>query len=132
MDRALATLIATAAACAAAVMAVFALGFALYAWAEPSVGPAGAAAVVALVAAISVGAFAASVIYRAREREREQAILKARLAEEAAANPAGFSDIARDRPIVTIAVTALGGFLAARHPTIARELIALVAGFGRR
>ena len=45
---------------------------------------------------------------------------------------AGLGDIARDRPLVTLAVTALGGLLAARHPTLARDLIAIVARFSRR
>lgn len=132
MDRALAALIAAAAASAAGAMAVFALGFALYAWAEPSLGPAGAAASVALVAAIAVGLFALVVLHRARERERQQALLKARLAEEAPADPAGLGELARDRPIVALAVAALGGFLATRHPAVARELADLVARFIRR
>jgi hypothetical protein len=40
--------------------------------------------------------------------------------------------LARERPIVTLAVTALGGLLAARHPTLARDLLSLVARFGGR
>lgn len=129
MDRALATVIGAAAACAAAAMAVFALGFALYAWVEPSVGAPGAAAIVALVAAIAAAVYALVVLHRVRRREREEAEARARAAEEAAAP--GFGDMARERPIVTFAVTALGGFLAARHPAIARELLALLGSFRR-
>lgn len=132
-DRAMATVISTAAASAAAVMAVFALGFAIYALIEPTAGPAGAAAIVALIATLGVGLFALFVAMRNRkreaEREREAAALQAQVMDEM---PLGLGDIARDRPIVTLAVTALGGILAARHPTLVRDLIGIVARFGRR
>lgn len=129
-DRAMATVIATSAACAAAVMAVFALGFALYALIVPTVGSAGAAAIVALVATLGVALFALFAAYRRRQKEREAAALQAQVMEEMPLM--GLGDIARDRPIVTLAVTALGGLLAARHPTLARDLIAIVARFSRR
>lgn len=128
-DRALATVIATAAACAAAVMAVFATGFALYALIVPQIGAAGAAAVVALVAALCVAVFALIAAMRARKRERETAVAQAELLDEL---PMGLGDIARDRPLVTLAVTALGGLLAARHPTLVRDVIHIVARFSRR
>ena len=132
-DRAMATVISTAAASAAAVMAVFASGFAVYALIEPTAGPAGAAAIVALIATLCVALFALFVTMRNRqreaEREREAQALQAEVMDEL---PLGLGDIARERPIVTLAVTALGGILAARHPTLARDLIAIVARFGRR
>lgn len=128
-DRAMAAVIATAAASAAVVMIVFALGFALYALVEPSVGPAAAAAFVALAAALVIAIGALIAAYRARKREREAAVAQAQLMDEL---PVGLGDIARDRPLVTLAVTAVGGLLAARHPTLARDLIAIVARFGRR
>lgn len=131
MDRAMAAVIATAAACAAAVMAVFALGFALYALLVPTVGPPGAAAIVALVAAFGVALYALIVVLRARKRERDALALQARLADEDD-SPLGLGALARERPIVTLAVTALGGLLAARHPTLARDLLSLVARFGGR
>ncbi len=127
-DRAMASVIATAAACAAAVMAVFAAGFALYALIEPSLGPAWAAAIVALVAALCVVIFALFAAYRARERAREAQVAQAELLDEL---PMGLGDIARERPLVTLGITALGGLLAARHPTLVRDLIAIVARFGR-
>jgi hypothetical protein len=132
-DRAMATVISTAAASAAAVMAVFASGFAIYALIEPTAGPAGAAAIVALIATLGVALFALFVTMRNRkrevEREREAAALQAQVMDEM---PLGLGDIARERPIVTLAVTALGGILAARHPTLVRDLIGIVARFGRR
>jgi len=129
LDRAMATVIATAAACAAAVMAVFATGFAIYALIAPTAGPAGAAAIVALIATLGVALFAVVVALRSRQRERENAALQAEVMDEL---PLGLGDIARERPIVTLAITALGGVLAARHPTLARDLIAIVARFGGR
>lgn len=128
-DRAMAAVVATAAAAAAVVMAVFALGFALYALIEPNIGPAGAAAIVALAAALVVAIFALIAALRKRKCEQEAALAQAQLMDEL---PLGLGDIARERPILTLALTAVGGILAARHPTLTRDLIAIVARFGRR
>lgn len=128
-DRAMAAVVATAAAAAAVVMAVFALGFALYALIEPNIGAAGAAAIVALAAALVVAIFALIAALRKRKREQEAALAQAQLMDEL---PLGLGDIARERPILTLALTAVGGILAARHPTLTRDLIAIVARFGRR
>jgi protein-S-isoprenylcysteine O-methyltransferase Ste14 len=128
-DRAMAAVVATAAAAAAVVMAVFALGFALYALIEPNFGAAGAAAIVALAAALGVAVFAFINMLRSRQREREAAVAQAQLMDDL---PLGLGDIARDRPRVTLAVTAAAGLLAARHPTLVRDLLAIVARFGRR
>ncbi len=128
-DRAMSAVIATAAASAAAVMAVFALGFALYALIEPSVGAAGAAAFVALAAALVIAIFALVAALRARKRERETAVAQAELLDEL---PMGLGDIARDRPMLTLGITAVAGLLAARHPTLVRDLIHIVARFGSR
>jgi hypothetical protein len=129
-DRAMAGIIATAAACGAAVMAVFALGFSLYALIVPEVGAAGAAAIVALVAALGIALFALFAAYKRKQKEREAQALQAQLLEEAPMF--GLGDIARERPIMALAVTALGGILAARHPTLARDLLSVVARFGGR
>jgi protein-S-isoprenylcysteine O-methyltransferase Ste14 len=128
-DRAMAAVVATAAASAAVVMVVFALGFSLYALIEPSLGPAAASAFVALAAALLVAIFALVAAWRARKREREAAVAHAQLMDDL---PLGLGDIARERPIMTLALTAVGGLLAARHPTLTRDLIAIVARFGRR
>jgi len=128
-DKAMAAVIATAAACAAAVMAVFATGFALYAVILPMLGPAWAAAIVALVAALCVAIFALLASMRARKREHETAVAQAELLDEL---PMGLGDIARERPLMTLGITALGGLLAARHPSLVRDLIGIVARFGRR
>lgn len=128
-DRAMAAVVATAAASAAVVMVVFALGFSLYALIEPQVGAAAAAAFVALAAALLVTIAALIAAYRARKREREAAIAQAQLMDDL---PLGLGDIARDRPLITLAVTAVGGLLAARHPTLVRDVISIVARFGRR
>jgi hypothetical protein len=128
-DRAMTGLIAAAAACAAAAMAVFALGFALYALIVPEVGAAGAAAIVALAAALLVALYALFATLHARRREREAAVAQAELLDEL---PLGLADIARDRPLVTLGITALGGLMAARHPTLVRDLIHIAARFARR
>jgi protein-S-isoprenylcysteine O-methyltransferase Ste14 len=125
-DRAMAAVVATAAAVAAVVMIVFALGFALYALIVPEIGSAAAAAIVALVAALAVALFALAAALRKRKHEREAAIAQAQLMDDL---PLGLSDIIRDRPLATLAVTALGGILAARHPTLMRDVIHIVARF---
>ncbi|ANP45007.1 hypothetical protein [Candidatus Viadribacter manganicus] len=127
-DRAMAAVVATAAAAAAVVMVVFALGFALYALIEPNIGPAAAAAMVALAAALVVALFALVAALRRRKHEREAAIAQAQLMNDL---PLGLGDIARERPLMALAVTAVGGLLAARHPTLVRDIIHIVARFGR-
>lgn len=128
-DRAMAAVVVTAAASAAVVMAVFALGFSLYALIEPTIGAAGAAAIVALVAALAVSVFALVNMLRARQRERETAVAQAQLMEEL---PANFGGLAREHPLLTLAVSAVAGVIAARNPGLLRDLVAIVARFGRR
>ena len=128
MHRAVTRIIAIAAASAAAVMAVFASGFALYALLVPTVGPPGAAAIVALVAALGVALFALFTALRARKEEREAAIAQAQIADEL---PLGLSSFTRDRPLATLAVTALAGLVAARYPTVARDLLGIISRLRR-
>jgi hypothetical protein len=127
-NRAMAALIVTSAACAAASMAVFAAGFAIYTLVLPTAGPAGAAGIVALIAVLALALFAIAIMLRSRKHEREAAVAQAELLDEL---PMGLGDIARERPLVTLGLTALGGLLAARHPTLVRDVIAIVARFGR-
>jgi protein-S-isoprenylcysteine O-methyltransferase Ste14 len=128
-DRAMAAVITTAAAAAAAVLVVFASGFALYALIEPELGAAASSAIVALAAALLIAVFALITTLRARKREREAAVAQAQLMDDL---PLGLGDIARDRPLLTLGITAVSGLLAARHPTLVRDLIHIVARFGRR
>jgi hypothetical protein len=128
MHRALTRIVAIAAASAAAVMAVFAAGFALFALIVPMVGAAGAAAIVALVAALGVSLFALMVALRARQEERDVEVAQAQLADEL---PLGLSQFTRDRPLATLAVTAVAGILAARYPSLARDLLGVLGRLRR-
>lgn len=128
-DSAAAGLIATTTACAAAVLGVFAAGFALYALATPSWGPAGAAAAVAAAAALVVGALALIAHHRAKAKQREAEIAQAQLVETL---PLGLGVLARDHPLVALGLTLAGGALAARHPRLSRDLIAIIARFTGR
>lgn len=133
IDRALAAAITTAAAAAAAVLAVFAAGFALYALLEPIIGPAGAAGAVAFTAALCLGVFALITQQRARQREREAALARAEMeAHMAEQLPFNFGAIARDRPLVMLALTAVSGLVAARNPALVRDLSALISRFTGR
>ena len=128
-NRAMAAVIVTSAACAAAVMAVFAIGLAIYTLVLPTAGAAGAAGIVALIAVLALALLAIGIMLRSRHHERQTAVAHAELLDEL---PLGLGDIARDRPLVTLGVTALAGLLAARHPSLVRDLIAVAARFGRR
>lgn len=128
-ERATASLISTVVACASAALAVFASGFAIYALAAPSLGPAGAAAVVAGASALLVGAFALYAHVKAKEKARESAEAQSALLDSL---PLGLGSLTRDHPLAALAATVIGGALAARHPRLARDLIALAARFTDR
>lgn len=123
-ERAASSILATTAACAAAALAVFASGFALYAFVEPALGPPGAAAVVAALAALAVAAFALFSHHRVKQREQESEGARAALLD---ALPLGLGDLARERPIATLIASILGGAVAARHPRLVRDLISIIA-----
>ncbi|MGE0827735.1 MAG: hypothetical protein AB7O04_00085 [Hyphomonadaceae bacterium] len=120
-ERATASLIAISATCAAAALAVFAAGFALYALALSWLPPAGAAAIVAAVAA----GFAGATAWLMRERaERRRLQAEAEGARMLGALPAELAGFLADRPIATLAVSLVGGLVAARNPTLLRDLLA--------
>ncbi|HTX47798.1 MAG TPA: hypothetical protein VME40_00285 [Caulobacteraceae bacterium] len=93
----------------AAGVIVVALACALYALVEPSLGPAGGAAVVAGAAALLIGllglvmAMAARLPRRRRGRESESMV--DRLVE-----------FIRDKPVTTVAAAVATGLLAVRNP----------------
>ncbi len=130
-ERAASSVIATAAACAAAAMTVFAAGFAFYALIEPALGRAGAAGLLALMGGLTLGAFALFLHLKAKRKAEE--------AEEARANflgalPANLSILTEGRPMATIGLAALGGYVATRHPNLMRDVLAVAANLmsGRR
>lgn len=128
-QRATGSVIAVAAAGAAAVLVVFATGFAIYALIEPLIGAAGAAASVAAIAAAGVGVYALVAGQRVKAREREAEDARAALLE---ALPLGLGEIARERPIATLAASVLGGVVAARHPRVIRDVITILARLSER
>ncbi|MBL8551910.1 MAG: hypothetical protein JNJ73_18120 [Hyphomonadaceae bacterium] len=148
MDRVFEGIIATAAMAAAAVMAVFAAGFALYALLLTWLQPAAAAAAVAGAAAAFAAVFGMLVRARAEHRKLMEEVERARAvqaaaqsaaqnaAQAAAAAPrsvfsADVSSWLNEHPLAALAVSALGGFLATRHPALAGEIIAALRGFRR-
>lgn len=128
-ERATASLIATTAACAAAALAVFAAGFAIYALAAPSLGPAGGAALVAAIATLGVGAYALYAHLKAKRKETEAAEAQSALLDSL---PLGLGHFTREHPLAAAAVTVLGGALAARHPRLTRDILAIVASLTGR
>ncbi|MES1156818.1 MAG: hypothetical protein ABUL73_03465 [Alphaproteobacteria bacterium] len=128
-DRAYASLIATAAACAAVGVAVVATGFALYALALPWAGAAGAAAIVAGVAAIAVIIYAVFAHERAKAKERAAQEAQAALMESV---PTMLGDLTRDHPFLTVGLSLLGGVLATRHPQITRDLLSILSTWANR
>lgn len=129
LDRAALALVMASAACAVAVMAVFAGGFALFSWLVPTAGPAGAAGFVALASALIVLAIAAFILLRAKQHKEEA---QAATAEVMDALPQHFTDFATDRPLASLAASVVGGILIARYPGIARDLMSIVARFTER
>ena len=99
---------------AAGVAIVVALALALYALIEPLIGPAGAAASVAGVAAlllILTGLSAAGVL---RIGRREPSMAE-RVAE-----------MIRDKPLSALAAAAAAGFFAMRNPQVLAELLKIL------
>mgnify|MGYP000885810513 CR=1 FL=1 len=129
LDRAALALVFASAACAVAVMAIFAGGFALYLWLAPTAGAAGAAGIVALACALIVAAIAAFILLRAKQHKEEA---HAATAEVMDALPQHFTDLAADRPLASLAASVIGGILIARYPGIARDLMSIVARFTER
>lgn len=128
-ERASANLIATFMACAAAVVAVVAAGFTVYALALPYWGEAGAAAATAGAAAALTIACALFTHYRAKAREREAEAAQAQMMN---ALPLNLGDVARDHPVVSVIASLVAGALAARHPRLSRDLISIIARFTAR
>lgn len=110
-------LVAAAMIAAAAVLLVWAAGFALFSWLDGPYGNAVAAAAVAGCAAVFLGVvlFIASrqrVIEKPAERPVSpvQAILSS------------FGETMKDRPMLTIGLTLLTGIAATRDPNMLRDL----------
>jgi hypothetical protein len=115
--RVLLALMAAAMFSAAAAVIVVALAFALYALVEPYLGRAGAAATVALVAAILIG-FAGLIMAVAgrNKRSRVAASLAGGLLERAIA-------FVRQKPIVAASAAIGAGLMAARNPKYLGEAL---------
>lgn len=127
LERATDDIIALAAAAAAAVVTVVAAAFALYAACLSShMSPAWSAAVVSAAAAAIVGILYGIATLRARAKQRAAEDAQAELARQLPINVAG---LARDHPFAALAVSVVGGALAARHPKLARDLLSLVTRF---
>jgi hypothetical protein len=128
LDRAAFAVVGAVALCSVAALGVAAADFALYAFAAPALGPAGAAALVAGVAAAVFAVLALALALRRRRREQA--------AEEARASllgliPEDLGAIARERPLVALLISLVSGAAAARHPGLARDLVSLLAAWTR-
>jgi membrane protein implicated in regulation of membrane protease activity len=128
-QRATLSLVATAAACAAAALIVFALGFALFALVEPTFGAAGAAASVAGVAALGIAFFAYMMARNAQRQKAESEHVTAQLSQIL---PQHIGAFAAERPLVGLAATLAAGFIAARHPGLVRDLISALSSSQER
>lgn len=123
-DKALSSLLGATLLCAAAALAVFAAGFALYALLLAPLGAAGAAASVAAAAAAAVGIGGLIYRFRAAQREVERVRMQAAAQTEfASLIPEPVRELMRRHPLAAVAVSVVGGVLAARNPRIVREVI---------
>jgi hypothetical protein len=111
---------ALAALVAASTMLVWSAGFALYFAIEGSAGPARAAGVLAgvdfLVIAIGFGIAKIMSAIKHREEEEEEE-------EEAPSILSLFGDAIKEKPLITLAVSALTGFAAVKNPSLFKDLI---------
>lgn len=118
-------MVASAAFAACAAVSVFALGFALYAFAEPSLGRAGAAAVVAGVAALTIalGAVVVSLGGGGKPPKREEPApgVNATLIERALL-------FFQEKPVIAIAAAIGAGFLTIRNPAYVGSVIRSILG----
>jgi hypothetical protein len=119
VKKALLFMAAAGAFIAAGGAVVVAIAFALYALAEPWVGPAGAAASVAGAAAIMLllTGFAAAGVFRIK---REPTLVE-RLVE-----------MITDQPISTLAAAIAAGFFAVRNPQVLADIIKAFASVTKK
>jgi hypothetical protein len=122
-ERAAASLIAVSAMCAAAATAVVAAGFALYAALLVRFGPAWSAALVALAGAVVAAVLAVVLKLRADRRQLHADLVRTNIV---GLLPAEARHFIADRPIATLAISLLSGFLASRNPTLVRELVSVL------
>ena len=109
LRRLLLGLAAAAALSASAAVCVVALAFALYALVEPSVGRAGAAAIVAGPPALIIALTAAFIGAAARSKARKQAGAAGQPVER-------LMRLVREKPVMAISAALGAGFLAVRNP----------------
>jgi hypothetical protein len=120
LRRVLVTVLALAIFAGGAVIALIALGFALYALVEPALGPAGAAAVVALVMAATVVIMALVLMSMGRGKPAKTvAPGSGNLIEQALA-------FVKQNPVMVVSAALGAGFLAIRNP---KYLGAALRGF---
>ena len=109
------SLVATAAALAAAAsVAVVAAAFAFYALLREYLSPAGAAAVIALGAAVLAGvlAFVAFRVVKPRPLRRDEENITTRLI-----------DLARDKPIIAAGAAVAAGLILLRNPGVVTSAV---------
>jgi hypothetical protein len=114
--RFLMALMAAAAFSASAAVAVFALAFALYAVAEPSLGRAGGAAVVALVTTSIMGLTGFGLVLAARGMRKKAAAIPGALLEKVIS-------FVQQKPFVAASTAAAAGFMAVRNPKYLGEVL---------
>ena len=122
-ERATASLAAIAAMCAAVALAVFAAGFAFYAVLFARFGPAWSAAAVAAAAVLVASVIAVILKVRADRMQLHAEVARANIVSLL---PAEVRHFIADRPIATLAISLISGFLAARNPVLMRELVSVL------
>lgn len=112
-------LAAAAATAAAAALCVWAAGFALFAALAPSIGDAGAGAVVAVAAAgllVAAGVYSARKSKQKKEERREVSTVVHHEPMHMVA------DVIRNRPMIALGVSIVAGLIASRQPGLVREI----------
>ncbi|MDP1911356.1 MAG: hypothetical protein Q8K85_23910 [Hyphomicrobium sp.] len=123
MRRTTFAFVAVAAFAAAAALAVWAAGFALFAFTEPLIGAPAAAGVVSAIAAVSVALFAWHSAGKAEEKSAQVEVVQSVASPLTAVAPLELVAAAfRERPLVSLGLTVLAGVVASRQPHLVREV----------
>ncbi len=124
-------LAAVAALVAAAIMLVWATGFAVFYGFEPMVGPAWAAAIVVGVDLLAMLLGFGIARLRHHIKEHKEEIEQQQQKDESPSLVGLFADAIKDRPITALLVSAVTGFVAVKNPKIFRDLVSDVLRGGK-
>lgn len=123
MRRTTFAIVAVAAFAAAAALAVWAAGYAIFAYTQPLIGAPAAAGVVSAISTVAVALFAWASAGKTEEKTTKAEVVQSVASPLAALAPLGLVATAfRERPLISLGLTVLAGVVATRQPQLVREV----------